>query len=212
MEFNARREYRYRMPETLHKLERRVRSCRICAAEFASTATAHQPRPAFWCSATARILITGQAPGARVHESGVFFSDASGVRLRSWLGLSETEFYDLSRIAILPMAHCFPGYDRNGFDLPPPPICAQTWRAELLAAMPRIATTVAVGGYAQKWHLPDASSRVSDTVSNWRNWAPELFPLPHPSWRNNALVRRIPGLEEELLPVLRERIQKVLAT
>ncbi len=211
MELRATGEYLYRMPETLQRLERGVRSCRICAARFASTATAHQPRPVFWCSATARILITGQAPGARVHESGVFFSDASGDRLRSWLGLSEMEFYDLSRIAILPMAYCFPGYDRNGSDLPPPPVCARTWRAEMLSALPRISTTVAVGGYAQKWHLPDAPSRVSDTVSAWRNWAPELFPLPHPSWRNNALLRRIPGFEEELLQVLRRRIQTVLA-
>ena len=205
------RENRCRMPKQLHSLRQRVLSCRICAARFAATETAHQPRPVFWCAESARILITGQAPGARVHKSGVFFSDASGERLRSWLGLTESEFYDLGRVAILPMAFCFPGYDRNGADLPPPPVCARTWRAEILAALPRISTTVLVGGYAQKWHLPEASNRVSDTVAAWRNWAPGIFPLPHPSWRNNALVRRIPGFEEDLLPALQLRVQSVLA-
>ncbi|MCY3879220.1 MAG: uracil-DNA glycosylase family protein [Rhodobacteraceae bacterium] len=198
------------MPEDLHALEAGILACRICAGQFAATRTAHSPRPVFRCSRSARILITGQAPGARVHASGIFFSDASGDRLRDWLGLSHAEFYDLDRIAILPMAFCFPGYDNKGGDLPPPPVCAGTWRAEVLRQLPYISTTVLVGGYAQRWHLTDADRSVTNTVTCWRNWSPEYFPLPHPSWRNNALIRRIPGFEEELLPALRQRLRVLL--
>ncbi len=197
-------------PDPLDVLGNRIRSCRICADRFARTETAHEPRPVFWCSPTARILITGQAPGARVHASGVFFSDASGDRLRSWLGLSSDEFYDRNRVAILPMAFCFPGYDKNGGDRPPPRVCAKTWRQAVLDELPGIVTTVLVGGFAQKWHLADASPRVVDTVASWRKWTPDHFALPHPSWRNNALVKRIPGFENELLPALKERVRTVM--
>ena len=197
--------------DALSLLESRIRACRICSGQFARTATGHAPKPVFWCSGSARVLIVGQAPGARVHDSGIFFSDASGARLRDWLGLSEKQFYDRDRIAILPMAFCFPGYSRNGSDLPPPPVCAGTWRQAVLKELPDVSTTLLIGGYAQKWHLKDSPPRVLDTVASWKSWAPDYIPLPHPSWRNNALFARIPGFETELLPYVKQRIQTLLS-
>lgn len=122
-----------------------ISACRLCAARFAATATAHAPRPVPWFAPGARILIAGQAPGMRVHQTGRPFSDASGVRLRQWLGMNEAEFYDRARVAIVPMAFCFPGYDARGADLPPPPICAATWRARVIAALPDLRLTLLVG-------------------------------------------------------------------
>lgn len=196
--------------DRLQQLELGIRSCKLCASRFAKTATEHSPSPVFWCSKPARLLITGQAPGAKVHSSGMFFSDASGNRLRSWLGMTEKQFYDRSRVAILPMAFCFPGYSNKGSDLPPPKICAETWRESVLSELPEVSTTLLIGSYAQKWHIPNAPSSVRDTVENWRFWAPEFIPLPHPSWRNNAMLSRIAGFESELLPYLRQRIRSLL--
>ena len=149
-----------------------IRACRICADRFAATATAHSPRPVPWLSATAPIAIAGQAPGARVHALGRPYDDPSGDRLRTWLGVDRAAFYDRSRFAVLPMAFCFPGYDAAGSDLPPPPICAQTWRDRALAAMPGIRLTLLVGGYAQRWHLGRTAVSVTGTVAAWRDFRP----------------------------------------
>ena len=193
----------------LANLTKEISACRLCADRFAATRTAHSPRPVAWLSDTARILIAGQAPGARVHESGRPFTDPSGDRLRDWMGVDEATFYDKSKIAILPMGFCFPGYSAKGADLPPPKLCASTWRKPALAAMPQITLTLAIGGYAQNWHLGTKS--VTDTVKDWRRFAPDVIPLPHPSWRNTAWINRNPWFETELLPELRRRIEQDLS-
>lgn len=190
-------------------LRREIEACRLCAERFAATATAHAPRPVVWFRHSARILVAGQAPGLLVHKAGRPFADPSGVRLRGWLGMSEAEFYDLSRVAVVPMAFCFPGYDARGADLPPPPICARTWHRRVMQAMPELRLRVLVGGHAQNWHLGRRGS-VTETVLGWRAQAPESFPLPHPSWRNTAWLKRNPWFEAELLPALRARVREVL--
>jgi uracil-DNA glycosylase len=180
-----------------------IRTCRLCADRFAATATRHAPRPVAWFRPGARILIVGQAPGARVHASGRPFTDRSGDRLRDWMGLDEAAFYDHDRIAIVPMAFCFPGYDAKGADLPPPPLCAATWRARVMGQLrPRL--TLLVGGHAMRWHLK--ARNVTETVADWRAHAPEVFALPHPSWRNTGWLRRHPWFEAELLPALRAAV------
>lgn len=199
------------MSAALSELMAEIAACRLCAAQFKATATAHEPRPVVYGSASARLLIASQAPGARVHESGVPFDDASGERLRDWLGIGPEIFYDQSRIAIVPMAFCFPGYDARGSDLPPPKICARTWRAPLLAEMPAIELVLLVGGYAQKWHLgPRAKRNLTETVRNWREYAPHHLPLPHPSWRNTAWLKKNPWFEEEVLPWLRKEVHRLV--
>lgn len=185
-----------------------IRACRLCAPRFAATESRHSPRPVLRGQGSARLLIAGQAPGARVHDSGRPFWDRSGDRLRDWMGLDAATFYDDTRIAILPMGFCFPGY-RRGADLPPPRLCARTWRAQAVAALSDVQLTLAIGGYAQKWHIPGAGS-VTDTVAAWRDHFPRLIPLPHPSWRNTAWLRRNPWFERDLLPVLRARIAEVM--
>jgi uracil-DNA glycosylase len=187
----------------------RIRACSLCAERFARTATAHHPRPVLLGRASARLLIVGQAPGARVHASGRPFTDPSGDRLRDWMGIDEAAFYDENRVAILPMAFCFPGYDARGADLPPPAICARTWRAPLMAALGRVDLTLLVGGHAQKWHLGTRVG-VTQTVRGWRDHLPGTIPLPHPSWRNTAWLKKNPWFAEELLPVLRARVREVL--
>jgi len=184
-----------------------IGACRLCAARFAATATGHVPRPVVWFRPGARILVVGQAPGARVHAIGRPFSDASGERLRGWMGVETAEFYDRARIAIVPMAFCFPGYDAKGADLPPPPICAATWRARVLDALGPMDLTLLVGGAAQRWHL--GTRNVTATVAGWRDHAPRVFPLPHPSWRNTAWLKRNPWFEAELVPALRARVKEV---
>lgn len=191
-------------------LIRQITTCTLCADNFVQTATAHTPRPVAWFQAGARILIAGQAPGARVHESGRPFTDPSGERLRAWMGVDEACFYDRDRIAILPMAFCFPGYDAKGADLPPPKICATHWRQLALDEIGEPRLTLLVGSYAQKWHLGGRQS-LTDRVRHWRDHAPAIFPLPHPSWRNNAWIKRNPWFETELLPALRAAVAKALA-
>lgn len=186
-----------------------IRACRLCTDRFAATATAHAPRPVVWFRPEARILIAGQAPGARVHASGKPFDDPSGDRLRDWMGVTPAEFYDQSRIAIVPMAFCFPGYDAKGADLPPPKLCAKTWHAQVMQALPNIRLTLLVGGYAHKWHMGGSTS-VTQRVAGWRDHAPDLFPLPHPSWRNTGWLKKNPWFQNDLLPVLRHRVQEVL--
>ncbi|TYO88811.1 uracil-DNA glycosylase family protein [Oceanicella actignis] len=194
--------------DAIARLEARIAACELCAPRFAATATAHAPRPVTRMSATARILIAGQAPGARVHASGLPFDDRSGDRLRDWMGVDRAAFYDRARIAILPMAFCFPGYDARGADLPPPPICARTWRREALALMPQIELTLLVGGHAQAWAL--GARNVTRTVAEWRRHAPAVLPLPHPSWRNTAWLRANPWFEAEVVPWLRARVAQLL--
>ncbi|HMS93868.1 MAG TPA: uracil-DNA glycosylase family protein [Tabrizicola sp.] len=184
-------------------------ACRLCAARFAATATAHSPRPVVWFRPGARLLIAGQAPGARVHESGRPFTDRSGDRLRDWMGVSEAEFYDLSRVAVAPMAFCFPGYDAKGADLPPPPICAATWRDRVLVELGEVRLTLLVGGAAIRWHL--GLRDVTAAVANWRGPASRgVFPLPHPSWRNTGWLKQNPWFMAELLPELRLRVRRLM--
>lgn len=185
-----------------------IRACAICADRFAATHTRHSPRPVVWFQPSARILICGQAPGARVHDSGLPFTDPSGERLRAWMGIGEDVFYDQDKVAILPMAFCFPGYNAKGADLPPPPICAKTWRQAAMDMLPDVQLILLVGGYAQKWHL--GTKGVTATVMDWRSHAPRSFPLPHPSWRNTAWLKKNPWFEADLLPVLKSRVQEVL--
>jgi uracil-DNA glycosylase len=185
-----------------------VRGCRICEDRFAATETGHAPRPVLRAKPTARLLIAGQAPGMKVHHSGRPFTDPSGDRLRDWLGLDADTFYDEARVAILPMGFCFPGY-RKGSDLPPPAICARTWRAPLVDRLPEVRLTLPIGGIAQRWHL-GVTTNVTETVGNWRDFLPDALPLPHPSWRNTGWLERNPWFAADLLPVLRARVREVL--
>ena len=188
-------------------IAREIAACRICR-DMAVKPLPHEPRPVATLSATARVLIAGQAPGLRVHETGLPFNDASGDRLRQWLGVDREQFYDPGKFAILPMGFCFPGYDRHGSDLPPRRECAPLWRQRALAAMPQIELVLAIGSYAQKWHLPGERGRsMTDTVRNWRaSLQAGILPLPHPSWRNTAWIRKNPWFEEELIPELRRQV------
>ena len=190
-------------------LARRIAACRLCAARFAATRTNHVPQPVVWFRPTARVLIAGQAPGMRVHNSGRPFDDASGQRLRDWLGMTPEQFYDLDRVAVVPMAFCFPGYDAKGSDLPPPALCRETWHGPVMQALDKVELTVLVGGYAHKYHL-GVKTGVTETVRDWRAHAPRIFALPHPSWRNTAWLRRNPWFETDLLPVLRHHVAKVM--
>ena len=199
------------MTNALEKLQNDITKCTICADRFAATETGHTPRPVAWLSPSAPILIAGQAPGARVHESGRPFTDPSGDRLRDWLGVDEEVFYDRCKFAILPMAFCFPGYDAKGSDLPPPKICAETWREKSMAEMPQTKLVLLVGGYAQTWHLPETKKlTVTKRVVGWRDHAPNVFPLPHPSWRNTGWIKKNPWFETDLLPVLQARVTELL--
>lgn len=165
----------------------------------------------FQVSTTARLLIVGQAPGTRVHASGRPFTDPSGTRLRDWLGIGPEVFYDPARVAILPMGFCFPGQDSKGGDLPPRRECAPLWRARFLAAMPQVELVVALGRYAHLWHLPGlAEASLTAAVKGWRealgSGHPPVIPLPHPSWRNNAWIKKNPWFTAELVPELRRRV------
>ena len=194
----------------METLRSQIQACTICAERFAGTETAHAPRPVTWFAPDARILIAGQAPGMRVHQSGKPFTDPSGDRLRDWLGLTEAEFYDQSKVAIVPMAFCFPGYNAKGSDLPPPKICAKTWRDQIMQGLGNLRLRLLIGGYAQTWHLGPAAKNVTQTVQAWRDHAPDAFALPHPSWRNTGWLKKNPWFETDLLPVLRARVQEVL--
>ncbi len=190
-------------------LQQDITTCRLCADRFALTAAQHAPRPVVWFGDKPRILIAGQAPGLRVHQSGRPFTDRSGDRLREWLDMDQTTFYDKSRIAIVPMAFCFPGYDAKGSDLPPPKICGQTWHSKVMDALADPPLTVLVGGYAHRWHLGKQGS-VTETVGSWRDYAPRVFPLPHPSWRNTGWLKKNPWFAAELLPELRNAVKDAL--
>jgi len=185
----------------LEPLLAEIAACRACAGELA-----HEPRPVVRVFPETRLLICGQAPGRRVHERGLPFDDPSGDRLRDWLGVDRETFYGDRRIGVAAMAFCFPGTDPKGGDFPPPPRCAALWRARLLAEL-RVELILVVGSYAQQWHMPGAKGRsMTDTVRAWREGLPNVIPLPHPSWRNTAWLRRNPWFEAEVAPYLRARV------
>jgi len=192
------------MTDALEPLLTRVRRCNLC------TDLPLGPRPLLQVSDTATILIAGQAPGRRAHESGVPFEDISGDRLRAWLGIDRDTFYDASRIALLPMGFCFPGTGKSG-DLPPRKECPPAWRKSLLAQLPGIRLTVLIGLYAHRWHLGKASGKtLTENVANWERFWPDIAPLPHPSPRNTAWLARNPDVESTLLPGLRKRVRELL--
>ncbi|MDK1386734.1 uracil-DNA glycosylase family protein [Sinorhizobium sp. 8-89] len=204
----------------LEELRAAIAACRICRdnpARGDEHRLPHDPRPVAVISDSARILIAGQAPGLRVHESGLPFNDASGDRLRQWLAVDRPTFYDPKKFAIVPVGFCFPGYDRHGSDLPPRRECAPLWRQRVMDAMPQIELVLAIGHYAQRWHLgPDCPASMTETVQNWqryvmRNSGPAVLPLPHPSWRNTGWLRRNSWFETDLLPFLRARVALLIA-
>ncbi|TVR96424.1 MAG: uracil-DNA glycosylase family protein [Rhodospirillales bacterium] len=185
---------------------REVRACRLCEASLPLG-----PRPVLSLQASARLLIIGQAPGTRVHATGVPWNDRSGDRLRTWMGVDRDLFYDPRRIAIMPMGFCYPGRDGRGGDAPPRPECAPRWHPLLLALLPSVRLTLLVGGYAQRFYLPAVDTgSVTDTVAGWQRHLPGLLPLPHPSWRTTGWERRHPWFAAALLPELRSRVRAVL--
>ena len=189
-------------PDDLDALLGEVRGCRVCAAELPLG-----PRPVLRAAATARVLLIGQAPGTKVHASGMPWTDASGDRLREWLDLDSERFYDETRIAIVPMGFCYPGVLPRGGDKPPRPECAPLWHGRIVKALPGVALTVLIGQYAQARYLGDRKRRtLTETVAAWRDYLPRFFPIPHPSWRTRGWQRRNPWFESELLPELRRRV------
>lgn len=208
------------MSDSLSQLHAGIRACRVCrdTPQFGA-ALPHEPNPVCVPSATARICISGQAPGTRVHASGKPFTDPSGVRLRDWMGIGEDVFYDPGRVSIVPMGFCFPGHDKHGGDLPPRRECRAIWHDRVFAAMPQLELVIAVGLYAQDYHMGDEARRtLTETVRNWRavhddprEGRPRILPLPHPSWRNNGWLKKNPWFEIELLPVLRSEVARLIA-
>jgi len=204
--------------DALAPLVTRIRACRHCADRFARTASEHAPNPVLRVSETATVCIAGQAPGIRVHRSGTPFTDPSGVRLRAWMGVEEATFYDTARIAIVPMAFCFPGHTATRADLPPPRDCARLWRAPLFESLPAIRLILLVGKAAQDWHLDDRDG-MAERVRRWTvspltqsnaSCGVESIPLPHPSWRNNAWLKANPWFQTETLPRLRAALSRHL--
>jgi uracil-DNA glycosylase len=201
-------------------LEAEIAACRVCRDTPRGRPLPHEPRPVARLSAQAPILIVGQAPGRRVHESGLPFDDASGDRLRDWLGMDRQTFYNRAKVAFLPMGFCFPGNDAKGGDLPPRPECRTLWHERAMAAMPRVSLLVLLGAHAQGWHLhrlglaDRAGATLSETVGNWRAFAalrePEIFALPHPSWRNTGWLKRNPWFDAQVVPRLRAAVGRAL--
>jgi uracil-DNA glycosylase len=193
-------------PPSLPRLLKDARACRLCAGHLPLG-----PRPVLRASATARLLIVGQAPGTRVHETGIPFNDPSGDTLRAWLGLDREGFYDEGRIAIVPTGFCYPGKGPSG-DAPPRPECAPKWHPPLRAAMPAVRLTLLVGAYAQAYYLGDRREKtLAETARNWRAYLPDFLPTPHPSPRNRLWLRKNPWFEAEVVPALRRRVRKLLA-
>lgn len=190
---------------TFTTLLRQVRACTICEKHLVDGV-----RPVLQIHPGARVLIAGQAPGKKVHLSGVPFDDASGERLREWMGIAAKVFYNPKQIAILPMGFCYPGTGKSG-DLAPRAECAPAWRKRLLAQLPSLELTLVLGKYAQAYHLDNAKLTLTDTVKDWRRVWPDTLPLPHPSPRNNLWLRRNPWFEKEVLPALRKRVSAVLS-
>ena len=198
--------------ESPEALQRRIRGCRICRDSPAGRPLPIEPNPILAISSTARLVVAGQAPGNLADKTTKPFNDPSGVRLRDWMGIGPEVFYDPAKLAIVPMGFCFPGYDAKGGDLPPRKECRATWHDEVMRAMPQVELILAIGLYAQAFHIEGGRRSLTETVEDWRaildkggRYAPVL-PLPHPSWRNNAWLKRHPFFEAELVPALRQRV------
>src|SRR3954468_24448114 len=187
---------------SLRQVSAEAGACRLCRKIL-------EPRPVFRVGASARVLIVGQAPGRRVHESGIPWNDASGDVLRDWLRMDRGAVYHASRLAIVPMGLCYPGTVEGG-DLPPPPRCAPLWQPRFRAALPNLRLTLLVGSYAQAFYLQDEKPSLTETVRAFREYLPEFFPLPHPSWRNKAWIKRNPWFADDVIPALRRRVKAAL--
>jgi len=195
-----------RAPTELDALLTEIRACRICEASLPM-----EPRPILRANASARLLVVGQAPGTLVHGSGIPWSDASGMRLRGWLGMDRDAFYNEANVAIVPMGFCYPGRGVSG-DLPPRPECSRTWHHRLLPLLPNIQLVLAIGQYAQVYFLGDQRKKtLTETVMAWQEYAPRIFPLPHPSPRNIGWFRHNPWFDDEVVPALRKRVEQVLS-
>lgn len=181
-----------------------VRACNICESDLKDGV-----RPVLQVDPQARILIVGQAPGSKVHASGIPFDDPSGDRLRDWMGIDREIFYDPQKLGILPMGFCYPGKGKSG-DLPPRPVCAETWRNKLLSSMPNIQLTLVIGQYAHAWHLDSVEKNLTETVKNWAAYGEKIIPLPHPSPRNNIWLKKNDWFEAEVLPSLKKRVRTIL--
>ncbi|VEJ46099.1 uracil-DNA glycosylase family protein [Bartonella vinsonii] len=201
------------------ELEKKIYSCRTCIQHpHYLPPLPHEPKPVVYLSDTASIAIAGQAPGLRVHETSIPFNDRSGERLRNWLNVTKEEFYNRSHFAIVPMGFCFPGYDQNKSDLPPRRECREIWHEKIFHAMPQIKLVLAIGSYAQKWHITELRHKtVSATVSDWRNILSirqprgyHVMPLPHPSWRNTSWLQKNAWFNEELIVYLQSLIREFL--
>ncbi|MEY2340694.1 uracil-DNA glycosylase family protein [Acidithiobacillus sp. IBUN Pt1247-S3] len=190
--------------QTFLDLLAELRTCQVCAEKLPQA-----PRPVLQIHPQAKILIAAQAPGRRAHASGLPFDDLSGDRLRDWLGVSRAQFYDPQIFALVPMGFCYPGKGRSG-DLPPRSECAPRWRNSLLSHLLQVELTLVIGQYARQYHLPTSQGSLQELVRNWRDYAPALIPLPHPSPRNTLWLRRNPWFVEEVLPALRERVAAIL--
>ena len=204
------------LPAELDNVLAAIHACRHCVEAPQGKPLPHEPRPVLRASSTARLAVCSQAPGTKVHATGTPFTDRSGDRLRDWMGVTAQEFYDEARIAIVPMGFCFPGQDAKGADLPPRRECAKLWHGQLFTALPQLELVLAVGSYAQEWHLGEAAgTNLQETMLGWREHLkreprPGVLPLPHPSWRNNAWLRDNPWFETELLPALRRQVRRLL--
>lgn len=191
--------------KTLISLVSEIKQCTLCQQHLPLG-----PRPVLQISQQAKILIAGQAPGLKVHKTGIPFNDASGERLRQWMGINKEIFYDAQKIAILPMGFCYPGKGKSG-DLPPRPECALAWRKQLLSAMGDIKLILVIGTYAQNWHMQETKKiNLTETVRNWQDYGPQLLPLPHPSPRNNIWISKNPWFAQNLLPELKNRVKSLL--
>ena len=203
------------MASQLDRLTARIEACRICVESPIGEPLPHTPRPVVRLSSTARLCIAGQAPGLRVHKSGAPFTDPSGDRLRDWMGIGEDVFYDVSRLAIVPMGFCFPGYDAKKSDLPPRKECVKTWHDEIFQQMSQLELILVIGQYAQAYHMGDARRRtLTETVANWRETFnqdrnPKILPLPHPSWRNTGWLKKNPWFEDDVLPLLKAEVARL---
>lgn len=191
---------------SLDRLFSEIHACTVCARHLPLG-----PRPVVRGNVTARLLIVSQAPGTKVHETGLSFNDRSGDRLRQWLGIDREIFYDQTRIAIMPMGFCYPGRNEKGGDRPPRPECAPLWHARILGELARVELTLLVGSYAIDYYLGKTAKRsMTATVEAWRDYLPRFLPLPHPSWRTTLFEKRNPWFEDELLPALRRRVNQLL--
>ena len=204
----------------LERLATDIAACRICRDHPLKRPLPHEPRPVVRPSASARLLVAGQALGVRVHATGLPFNDPSGDRLRHWMQVDRDTFYDVSRIAIVPMGFCFPGHDKNKGDLPPRRECKMTWHDRLYSHMPQLEVILAIGAYAHAYHLPrlghpySRGAPMAQTVGNWKSYlagTPKVFVLPHPSWRNTGWLKKNPWFEQDLLPVLRAQVEACLS-